>query len=208
MTTEGFTVVGHDNDSFAFHSSPDESRRARVPRIQQSVLPDMSGLPYPGHKRCPKCGELLDKWNEPLHGFVVKKRRLDLSSTYDGVAVASEKFRVTYVKHKLTGLKFIALPDDPAFFQVQAKAIVKFDFKSGGTEFENQCPKCKRFESVTGADPVRLLRGGTIPGRGFVRTDLEFGGGDEKSPRLLCGIKAGQVLKAAKLRGLCLRRIE
>jgi hypothetical protein len=50
--------------------------------------------------------------------------------------------------------------------------------------------------------PVYLMEGQLVPERGFARTDLEFGTGDEKSPAILCGSTAGQILRGAKLRGI------
>jgi hypothetical protein len=205
---QGFIVDGHDNESYAFREQPKAKARSRGRRIQQSVAPDMSADPRTSPRRCPKCGELLDKWTEPLFGLTITKRRLDFSATYDGIDIASARFRQVYTKNRLTGLVLTALPDDSEFFHVQAKQVVRFDAGRVGTEFHNQCSRCGRYESVIGADPVLLMAGNRIPSRGFVRTDLEFASSDEKAPLLLCGVKAAEILKAARLKGLSLEAIE
>jgi hypothetical protein len=116
--------------------------------------------------------------------------------------VVSAKFKAVCESSGLTGLKFVPLPDDPGFYQIMATATVEFDAERRGTRFDKQCPACQRFRSVTGATPVFLKPGSTVPDCGFVRSDLEFASGDEKHPLLLCGPSAGKVLKAAKLKGL------
>jgi hypothetical protein len=208
MTVKGFAVSCQDNDSYAFRPEPEGARRTRAYKLQQSVVPDMSANPYPGPRRCSKCGELLAKEKEPLYGLVIKRRRFDISTTYDGIDIASPAFKSIYESHGLTGLEFIPLPDDPHFFQIRAKRIVKFDAERVGTKFTNQCPLCGRYESVVVADPVILKPNSRIPAKGFVRTDLEFASEDEKFPLLLCGVTAGEILKAGKMKGLSITPIE
>ena len=79
----GFELDYHDNDSYAFRTGRPVTTKAA--KIVQAVAPDFSTTPFPLVNRCIGCGELLRKWNEPLHGLVVKKRKYDISTTYDGV---------------------------------------------------------------------------------------------------------------------------
>ncbi len=198
----GYYFSEQDNDSYAFRNRPGIDEDAPWYDLHQSVVPDMSGAPVPGVRRCSTCGALLAKGTEPLRGLVIKKRRFDISSTYDGVTVVSEAFRAAYDAGGLSGLRFVRLPDDSAFFSIQAKDIVAFDSERRGTRFMKQCPVCGQFESVVGATPVYLRKGNTIHDLGFGRTDLELGSDDGKSPLLLCGPSAGRALKTAKLKGL------
>jgi hypothetical protein len=159
-------------------------------------------------RRCGTCGELLFKWDEPLTGLVVKnKKLLDLSGTYDGVDIASAAFKEVYEANHLIGLSFSVLPDDPRYFKLTADIIVAFDSQKRGTQFIDQCPSCGRYKSVIGSTPVFLKEGSVVPENGFARTDLEFASGDEKHPKLLCGLSAGVVLTAANLKGIDLTRI-
>jgi hypothetical protein len=151
---------------------------------------------------------LLNKWDEPLSGLVLKKRKLDVSSTYDGVVVVSGRFRAVYDSANLSGLVFRQLPDDTTFFAINAVRSVEFDAERRKTRFINPCAKCKHFESVTGATPVYLKLGVAIGNREFARTDLEFGSNDEKQPLLLGGELVAIALQNAKLKGLDLDAIE
>lgn len=53
-----------------------------------------------------------------------------------------------------------------------------------------------------------LMPGASVPAKGFVRTDLEFGSGDEKTPLVLCGDEAANELRRVKLRGVDLMPVK
>jgi len=174
----GYCLHCHFNDSYAFSDRDDV-------------------------RRCKDCGQLTAKWKESLVGLKVHKRRkADISATYDGVTVVSHRFKQICEQNKLTGAVFIPLPSDPAFFRITSLKIVKFDPVPAETEFENLCPTCGQYESVTGVTPITLRRRSVVPDMGFARTDLEFASNDEKHPLILCGVSAGKILKEARLRGL------
>ena len=154
-------------------------------------------------RRCKDCGQLTAKWKESLVGLKVRKRRnADISVTYDGVVVVSHRFKQVCEQNKLTGAVFLPLPSDPSFFRITSVKIVKFDPVPAKTEFENLCPTCGQYESVTRTKPLTLKKRSVVPDMGFARTDLEFASDDEKHPLLLCGVSAGKMLKEAGLRGL------
>ena len=192
-------VDGQDNDSYAFRNYPPLNN---YQRIHQKLTPDMSGAIYQVVHRCESCGELTSKWNEPLINLFIKKRRFDISITYDGVLIASQRFKTIYDANHLLGLIFHQLPVDGEFFAIHALKVVEFDAERRKTRFINPCPRCGRFESVIGATPVFLKRGSKIEGLEFVRTNLEFGSADGKHPLLICGQVAADILSCAKLKGL------
>lgn len=194
-----FVVYGQDNDSYAFREYPPLTE---YQRSHQELIPDMSSTSRSGVRRCGACGELLAKWDEPLSRLVLKKRKYDISITYDGVTAVSERFKIIYERNNLCGLAFRPLPDDSAFYAIFPSRAVEFDSESRKTRFINRCQQCGHFDSVVGATPVYLKAGVRIGDREFVRTDLEFGSHDEKHPLLLCGESAGQALSSAALRGL------
>jgi hypothetical protein len=194
-----FDVYGDETESYAFREPPTLTENQQV---YQSLVPDMTGTSRPRIRRCGTCGELLAKWEEPLTGLVLNKRRYDLSSTYDGVVTVSKRFRIAFEAANLLGLDFLPLPSDPDFFAAHASRTVAFDADRRRTEFHKLCPECGHYESVVGASPGYLKPGNSVGPAEFVRTDLEFGSGDEKSPLLLCGEVAARALTRAKLKGL------
>lgn len=144
----------------------------------------------------------MSKWDEPLSNFVIKKRRLDISITYDGMLIASQRFKSFYDANDLSGLVFRQLPGDRDFSAIHAVKVVEFDAERRKPRFITPCPRCGRFESVVSATPVFLKAGSEVEGTEFVRTDLEFGSGDQKHPILICGQVAADSLSDAKLNGL------
>lgn len=197
-TPKYFLVYGHDNGSYAFRDSP---RPANYQKIQQSVVPDFSGADHTA-RRCNVCGNLVSKWEEPLLRFIVNERRYDIGSTYDGVVIVSGRFIQVYLKQKLMGLVFTQLPDDSHFFSIQAKRCVAYDSDRRKTRFMSFCEACGQFDTVVGATPAYFRPGTIVEDREFVRSDLEFGSGDEKGPLLVCGELAARALRDARLRGL------
>jgi hypothetical protein len=200
-----YYIFGQDNDSYAFRLYPLLTENQQV---HQGLVSDMSGARHQGIRRCVKCNELTSKWDEPLLGLVIKKRKYDISVTYDGILIVSERFKSVYTSNILSGLIFRQLPDDPRFFAVNAVRSVEFDAERRKTRFIKPCPECGRYESVVGATPVFLKVGCDVNGPEFVRTDLEFGSGDEKSPILICGPVASKALFDAKLKGMDLTPID
>jgi hypothetical protein len=181
MKNIGYVVEGHDGDIYFFYG------RSNV-------------------RRCSNCGELLDKWNEKLELKKLPKNRYDVSASYDGVLVVSSKFKEVYDKSGMTGLHFV--PVGLEHFAIKSDSFVAFDTARRKTRFENRCNVCGNWKDIVGATPVFLKEGAVIPSNGFVRTDIEFASGDEKSALLLCGEQAAMTLKKAKLKGMDLERFE
>ena len=194
-----FRVSLQSNDTYAFRDQPSLNANQR---LHQGLIPDMSGASNDDVRRCRECHELIDKWNESLLRLVVNDRHYDLSLTYDGILVASNRFAEIYNTTGLEGLLIRQLPSDPEFNLVKATRAVCFDYVKRKTRFGNRCPLCGLYDSVVGATPVFLKTGTVVKDREFVRSDLEFGSSDEKHPLLLCGHAAAEALVAASLKGV------
>ena len=82
---------------------------------------------------------------------------------------------------------------------------VKFDAVRRRTKLQDWCPGCCRYRRVSGAAPVFLLPGEVVPEDRLVRTDLEFGTGDELGPFILVGISLAGHLAQERLSGLTLK---
>jgi hypothetical protein len=182
MPIVGYSISEEDNDTVAFG--------------------DREGL-----ERCPGCLHIIDKWNAPLNGVRIRRRQFDLSCTYDGVTVASSRFRDFVQEHKIRGIEFRRLPDDRAFHQVVVTKQVQFDAERRETRFEDQCPICRRFDSVAGATPAYLLPGEIVDPMEVVRTDVEFGSGDEQNPVLVCGLGAARLFRESDLTEFYLKEV-
>jgi hypothetical protein len=140
-----YRVSLQHNDSYAFRGDPALTDNQR---IHQELVPDMSGEVRSEPRRCAVCGALTSKWNEPLSELVIKKRTFDLSITYDGVLIASQRLKSIYDRNDLSGLVFRPLPHDPMFLAVYASRLVEFDFTRRNTRFIAHCSQCGQYESV------------------------------------------------------------
>jgi hypothetical protein len=152
-------------------------------------------------RRCPVCGQLTNKWDEELISLPLNPLpKADVSYSLDGVLVVSSRFKNVVEGAGAAGLGFHPL--QAGLFAARSVDAVPFDAERRETRFEGRCATCGLYESVVGATPVFLRTGAHVPDDGFVRTDLEFGSDDEKSPLELCGNKMAARLSLAKLRGI------
>lgn len=194
-----YDFTPHDNDTFAFSVAP---KLTRNQKLHQSILPEFGDEDRPGLERCPACKEMLNKWEVPLDGLRIRKRRLEVGATYDGLTVVNERFKGVYEENQLTGLDFRQLAADPGFYAIRPLRSVAFDAERSQTRFEYLCNVCGKYESIILVAPVMLKAEERISPREFVRSDVEFASNDEKSPLILCGEQAGAVLKAMRFKGL------
>lgn len=170
-----FVLHGHDNDSY--------------------MLQGCTNL-----IRCPVCGELLQR-PRLVAAFRLGKKR-DVSATYDGYNVVSQRFVDEWQRIGGDGLEFAPLAEEPGYFVIDANQEVGFDFERRKTRFEKHRPCCGRYHSVAGATPAFVKSPKDLPQTRAARTDVMFGSGDEKHPLIIIPLELGKALKRAKLSGL------
>lgn len=157
---------------------------------------------------CTGCGLVTDpEWVNTR--FKVKRKGFDLSSTYDGQTIASDRF--VAVARNVAGMRFLELPGSPGFHLVVVDPSVAFDAEARGTAFEVPCEVCKRFTQIAGATPAHLKPGQELPA-GFSRTDQVFGSAGDKpdhlviqGPLIIVDETTATLLKDQKLTGLNFR---
>jgi hypothetical protein len=168
------------------------------PDNDSSMLVDASDAP-----RCPRCGFALDRaWINPRFRLTVK--RWDVSFTYDGYLIVSQRFRDALGNR---GAVYGDLPSEPSFFTLRAEEQVEFDAERRRTRFSHFCEQCRRFKQVAGATPVFLKNETRLPDE-LRRTDIEFGSNDGQDPLLLVGPGLAADLRRADLAGLELLAID
>lgn len=146
MVILGYVISGPDNDSYMYEG--------------------VDGVPA-----CRGCSLVTDSSWLNL-GFVLRLRTFDLSFTYDGACIASDRFMKAVAG--LPGLDARPLPSVAGFNLLTASQVVRFDSERRHTRFEDQCDICGRFTAVAGATPAFLLPGEEVPW-GFSRSDVAFG---------------------------------
>jgi len=128
--------------------------------------------------------------------YQFKKKKYNISSTYDGFKIVSEKFRQFCEREKYQGLEFVKLPKSSGFYWFKIHNIVEYDAGARKTQFINYNKECKGYEQIIGATPACLKSKIPLPD-GFYRTDICFGNYAGKSPLEIVGTITMAKLKAA-----------
>jgi len=135
---------------------------------------------------------------KPLYlDSTISKKTTDVSVTYDGQTIVSDRFRLFLESEGNSGLRIISFARDPGHFQLQVDNVVPVNRDK--VQFVDRCPDCGNFNEVFG-DYERLAIDSPLID-GFFRTDVFFGSGDSKSPQLVVGQNTGQKIKTAKFKG-------
>ncbi len=88
--------------------------------------------------------------------FELRRKTYDLSGTYDGYYIASLKFKEFIERGKIPGIEFTSLKNEPEYFAMFVRNIVKFDIEKRKSRKEKFCSKCENYESFVGATPAFL----------------------------------------------------
>lgn len=112
-----------------------------------SWVPTINGDIHP--QLCADCGEVLTR--TPIDSEFRLARRFDISSTYDGWIIVSEKAQLV-LKQILVDLSFTAIDRAPGFFVLDTDSvpIVSIDEEASGIRRDCRCELC-------GADGETLL---------------------------------------------------
>ncbi|EMK3356945.1 hypothetical protein V8063_004815 [Vibrio parahaemolyticus] len=180
-----FVIYINDNDSFMC-SSADE------------VLGGLEDLPV-----CESCLYRTDL--EYINKkFKLRRKAYDLSSTYDGYYIASLKFKELIEREKIKGVELHPLDNEPEYFALFVRNVVKFDTHKRGCKSENFCLKCGSYESFVGSSPTFIKE--PLP-NDLCRSDVVFGSGNEKSPLLLASQHFLDLVKREKLKGISFEQV-
>jgi len=151
-----------------------------------------------GKADLPECARYMDVYR--INKVNLQKEfhniKRNLSYTYDGFAIVTEKFREFCEKGGYGGLEFVALSGSQPYFWFKIHTVVEFDPVRKQTRFEEFNAKCNGYAEIIGADPV-LLKNNPVLADGFYRTDLCFGSDSRKSPAYCVGVETRRKLLAA-----------
>ena len=141
------------------------------------------------------------------HSFVLQKRKYDVSYTYDGYFVVSERFKdfCTYTKQE--NLIFHSLASEPNFYVMETTTVLEFDYIKREVEFTNQCEHCGVYEEVIGSTPTFLINNKDIIEQGIYRTDIEFTSKKNRGSLIIMGIETLKEFRVQRFKGLDYRAI-
>ena len=168
----GYSISGSDNDSYLF--------------------PDGWGKSI-----CEVSDFVLNRENYINGRFSVKRKNKNLSNTYDGATIVSQKFRDFCLRNSYLSVQFYQLEKQPELYLMKVNSIVEFDTDRRQTRFEDFNQECNMYNSIVGANPVCLKTTNALSDN-FNRTDILFGSGYEQHPLTIIGVETFKKMKAEK----------
>ncbi len=179
---------GHDNDTYMVASC-----RKRLQGIPDSVF-------------CPRCGWKTD-WRFVRKDYKLGKRRRDVSATYDGATIISNRVRGLLLSLGIEESVFIKIPLEPDFFVLSPDTVVSFDVQRRRTRLEEYCEACALYASVAGASPAFFK---SLPqGDSWIaRSDVLFGSFHEHHPLIVVSALLARALQSGSFSGLELETIK
>lgn len=143
--------------------------------------------------QCTKYSNIYDiNLVNPEFKISKKKLKLNITETYDGYKIVSERFKLFCETEGYKNLEFVNLPIS-GFYWFKVYNVVNYDCVERGTRFINYNPDCNGYEEIIGATPAYLKRKDVLAD-GFFRTDICFGSFHRKSPLYLVGVLTKQKL--------------
>jgi hypothetical protein len=147
------------------------------------------------------------EYNQLPSSLKMKKKKLDIGSTYDGFTIVSERLKLLCEQNNFKGLEFIQLPNDSNFYLFRVHNVLEFDAVAKKVSFEKFSKEYGKYQWIHGATPVCLKNKQSVSEGTIYRTDIFFGAGVRKSPVLMVGIETKNLLYSWKLKGLYFNEI-
>lgn len=195
-TAWAFALYGRDDDSYMLGEEKCESDRQTGQWRFGSL-----GQPHPA--TCPQCGGKTDA------GYVgpdyrVKKRRRDITTTYDGYTLVSERLRNVLQEGGANRDDFVALPADAEFYWLRPQATLEYS----AAERAKPCPSCGQF--IDEVVPVPLFLGNLVApiSSGVYRSSLEFGSAPLKAFQIVVGQHVASALQEGSFVGIELEKLQ
>ncbi|MCX7113690.1 MAG: hypothetical protein NTX45_27140 [Proteobacteria bacterium] len=155
---------------------------------------------------CVECGSKLSRHIINDKFYLIKKN-YDVSFTFDGFLIGSQKFLSILSELSLEGYSANKINQDPRYktnyFKIEFNKIIHIDCLKAKPQIGPICKQCGQNKYVVGAHDYYLENSPRLD-HGLFRTDLEFGDGFEKSPIIVVGIESAKLLLAAELKGMTL----
>ncbi len=153
--------------------------------------------------RCDLCGKITRN-TSIFDSFKLRKKRYDISYTYDGFLIVSSQFKVFCEQSGIGGIVFYSLPKEDKFHVAEILPVLEFDSDRRGTVFRKLCPGCNQYDSITGVSPPYLKNPSRLDSMSFFRSDLLFGRLDAQFYLVICSKALVEKIRSAKFKGLSL----
>lgn len=180
----GYYLFGYDNNSYMAGSC-------------DKLFTEPPDIPH-----CPSCGYKTNyEYTNPL--FKLSKKVYDISYTYDGACIVSEKWKSFCFHNKFKNTSFTPLKLAPGFYHFIIKGNT-IPFKANTSEF--YCEHCHSYNAISGPR-FDLEKQSDELHNEIYQTDILFGSGNEKSPLLIVSEETKNLIAEAKLKGCYFRSL-
>ncbi len=185
-----FELTGHDdgsymlgNDTFKPLAGASEWRFGR------------NGVPHTA--TCRECGGKVNhEYVDP--GYRVKKRRRDITTTYDGYTLVSSRLCRVLTENGASSHDFVRLPADQDFFWLRPQSVLRYS----AMQRSRPCAVCGNFADEVVPVPEFASTLSEQIASGVFRSSIEFGSTPLKSFKVVVGANAGTALSAASFVGV------
>ncbi len=154
---------------------------------------------------CKTCGYPVKQEVNP--GFRLKQKRYDVSYTYDGYLIVSEKFKNYCTDMNFKNIVFEELPMEPGFYVVTVHKIITLNYTKREVKFIDKCDECGRYAEVIGATPSFIDDESELKDSEFYRSDMDFGSYERKSPLIIMNNNLANKITIKRFKGLYLKNV-
>jgi hypothetical protein len=200
----GYLLTGHDNDSYMLGN---ETRRAVTAEERQFFdwRFTYNGGQHPA--TCPCCGRKIDN-NYINPNFELRKKRMDIGTTYDGYTIVSDRFREFIEAQKVSEIDFVSLPSQSKhYWLLPRKVLVVDQTRSQGLRLMYPCQVCGANAGIFGTTGLRFVGINEEIPEGIFRSDLEFGQAHAQHHLIIVSSQMVTAMKSQKFEGLSLTEI-
>ena len=150
---------------------------------------------------CSTCGYRTDPFfTNPR--FVLKQKRYDISSCYDGAIIVSDLFVRLCVNLKCANLVFTELPKAKGFFHLKCLNPIVLDYDRMGTRRERLCRECRIFRDFVEVDRIYFAEGENLDANDLRLSDRWYGSNNEALHLILVGDDFASAAKAHGIKGV------
>lgn len=158
----------------------------------------MSGLV--GLAICSECGYRTDFEYTNLD-LRLRSKKYDLSETYEGAFVVSERFKLFCESSHYRGLRFVGLPLSKGFYHMLVGQLLPLDAERIGIKRQGLCGTCGNYREVFGLSTCHVIGLQSPLGDGIWRSDMLVGSGNWKGGVTYVGPVTRERMRDAGLRG-------
>nr|WP_319998177.1 hypothetical protein [uncultured Draconibacterium sp.] len=134
--------------------------------------------------------------------FKLNKRNMDVSYTWDGYLIVSERFVKFCNEQGYSNASFEKLQKEPQFYWFNVEETIALDYKKRGVQFLNLCKECNNYAEVIGAAPSFISDLTMLDEKSFYKSEYSFGSFERKTPLILLGTNTAKELTKQIFKGL------